>query len=171
MSDRVERDPNGSHTAPRPATVLPLDRFNAFSDGVFAIAITPQVLAIGVPSPSAPLGPALRKLSPDFLGYLISFAYVGGIWIAHTGFHRLMMRGDSTAYGLNLLMLLFVGLLPFTTKSMVTHLSGQERLPSILSLRCSFWSCRCLACTGLGAARDDSSGGWVLSAGWPTGTG
>ena len=126
MSDRADQVSNGSSTAQHRATILPLDRFNAFSDGVFAIAITLLVLEIGVPSPSTPLGPALRELWPDFLGYFISFAYIGGIWIAHSGLTRLMKQGDSTAYGLNLLLLLFVGLLPFTTRLMVTHLSGPD---------------------------------------------
>ena len=126
MSDRVDQAPNGSDAAQRRANVLPLDRFNAFSDGVFAIAITLLVLEIAVPPLSAPLGPALRELWPDFLGYLISFGYIGGIWISHSGLTRLMKRADPTAYGLNLLVLLFVALLPFTTSLMVTHLSGPD---------------------------------------------
>jgi TMEM175 potassium channel family protein len=126
MSDRVDQALNGSNTAQHRATILPLDRFNAFSDGVFAIAITLLVLEIAVPPLSAPLGPALLELGPDFLGYLISFAYIGGIWVVHAGLTGLMKRGDSMAYGLNLLMLLFVALLPFTTRLMVARLSGPD---------------------------------------------
>jgi TMEM175 potassium channel family protein len=126
MSDRVDQASGGSNAAGRRATILPLDRFNAFSDGVFAIAITLLVLEIAVPSLADPIGPALRELWPDFLGYLISFSYIGGIWISHSGLTRLMKQGDSTAYGLNLLVLLFVALLPFTTRLMVAHLSGAD---------------------------------------------
>jgi uncharacterized membrane protein len=110
----------------RPASILPLDRFTAFSDGVFAIAITLLVLEIAVPSLRAPLLPALLALGPDLLGYLISFAYIGGIWMSHAGLTKLMKQGDATAYGLNLLVLIFVALLPFTTRLMVTHISGPD---------------------------------------------
>jgi uncharacterized membrane protein len=113
------------HNAP-PRNILPLDRFNAFSDGVFAIAITILVLELAVPSLSIPLPEALRDLWPDFLGYFISFIYIGGIWISHASLTQLMKRGDSVAYGLNLLMLLFVALLPFMTRLMVTRISGPE---------------------------------------------
>ena len=126
MSDRVDQVSNGSSTAQQRAAILPLDRFNAFSDGVFAIAITLLVLEIAVPSLSTPLGPALLELWPDFLGYFISFSYIGGIWLSHAGLTRLMKQGDSTSYGLNLLMLFFVALLPFTTRLMVTHLAGPD---------------------------------------------
>ena len=126
MSDRVDLAPNGSDTAHRRATILPLDRFDSFSDGVFSIAITLLVLEIAVPSASTPLGPALLALWPDFLGYFISFSYIGGIWLSHAGLTRLMKQGDSTSYGLNLLMLIFVALLPFTTRLMVTHLAGPD---------------------------------------------
>jgi TMEM175 potassium channel family protein len=126
MSDRVDQASSGSNAAQRRATILPLDRFNAFSDGVFAIAITLLVIEIAVPPISAPLLPALQELWPDFLGYFISFSYIGGIWLSHAGLTRLMKQGDSTSYGLNLLMLIFVALLPFTTRLMVTHLAGPD---------------------------------------------
>ena len=95
-------------TTPRRTITLPLDRFNAFSDGVFAIAITILVLELAVPSLSAPLPEASRELWPDFLGYFISFSFIGGIWISHASLTQHMKQGDSIAYGLNLLMLLFL---------------------------------------------------------------
>ena len=112
-------------STPRPAGALPLDRFNAFSDGVFAIAITLLVLELTVP-----VGPDLFKGLveewPEFLGYLISFAFIGGSWMTHARTTRLMKRGDTLAAGLNLLALLFIALLPFSTSLMVSNLAGPD---------------------------------------------
>jgi len=108
---------DSSSAAERRAIILPLDRFNAFSDGVFAIAITILVLELTVPPLSVPLPEALQELWPDFLGYFISFFYIGGIWISHSRLTCLMKKGDSISYGLNLLLLLFVALLPFMTRT------------------------------------------------------
>jgi len=110
------------------ATILPLDRFNAFSDGVFAISITILVLELTLPSLSIPLPEALRELWPDFLGYFISFIYIGGIWISHANLTHLMKRGDTISYSLNLLLLLFVSMLPFMTRLLVTRISGSDVL-------------------------------------------
>jgi uncharacterized membrane protein len=63
---------------------------------------------------------------PDFLGYFISFFSIGGIWISHANLTNLMKRGDSFSYGLNLPVLLFVALLPFTTRLMVTRISTPD---------------------------------------------
>jgi uncharacterized membrane protein len=126
MNEVGDQSTNGNETVHRRATILPLDRFNAFSDGVFAIAITILVLELAVPSLSIPLPEALKELWPDFLGYFISFFYIGGIWISHDNLTNLMKRGDSISYGLNLLMLLFVALLPFMTRLMVTRISTPE---------------------------------------------
>ena len=104
----------------------PLDRFNAFSDGVFAIVITLLVLELPVPPMGAPVPQGLSEAWPDFLGYFISFAYVGGIWLSHAALTRLMKRGDDLSFRLNLVMLLFVSLLPFTTKVMVAHMTGPD---------------------------------------------
>jgi uncharacterized membrane protein len=122
MTDTGDQSDNTSSAGQHRATILPLDRFDSFSDGVFSIAITILVLAIAVPSISVPLHEALRDLWPDFFGYFISFSFIGGIWISHASLTHLMKRGDSIAYGLNLLMLLFVTLLPFSTRLMVTHI-------------------------------------------------
>lgn len=126
MSDMGDQDQNRSGVTQHRATILPLDRFSAFSDGFLAIAITILVLELVAPPLSEPLLPALKELWPDFLGYFISFAYIGGIWISHASLSNFMRRGDSVAYGLNLLMLLFVALLPFTTRLMVTRISTPD---------------------------------------------
>ena len=110
----------------RAADILPLDRFNAFTDGVFAIAITLLVLELSVPTIGARLLPSLAEQWHEFLGYLISFVFIGGIWVSHAGMTKLMRHADTLAYGIDLLMLLFVGVLPFSTNLMVTHLSGPD---------------------------------------------
>jgi uncharacterized membrane protein len=104
----------------------PLDRFNAFSDGVFAIVITLLVLDLPVPPEGAKVLPALAESWPDFMGYFISFAFVGGIWLSHAALTKSMKQGDAVSFRLNLVMLLFVSLLPFTTKLMVTHMGGMD---------------------------------------------
>jgi uncharacterized membrane protein len=126
LSDEPQRTPGDGSAGQRDNRSLPLDRFNSFSDGVFAIAITLLVFEITVPREGVPLLPALRAQWPEFLGYYISFAFIGGIWITHSGVTRYMKRGDTAAYALNLLLLLFVGLLPFVTTLMVTHLTGGD---------------------------------------------
>ena len=129
-ADEVSTEQRDHHDfgglAPRAADVLPLDRFNAFTDGVFAIAITLLVLELTVPSADARLLPALAEQWQEFLGYLISFVFIGGIWVSHAGLTKLMRQADGVSYGIDLLMLLFVGVLPFSTNLMVTHLSGPD---------------------------------------------
>ena len=121
-----DRRPASSGRTSRTADVLPLDRFNAFTDGVFAIAITLLVLELSVPAAGSPLLPRLGEQWQEFLGYLISFVFIGGIWVSHAGMTKLMRHADTLAYGIDLLMLLFVGLLPFSTNLMVTHLAGPD---------------------------------------------
>jgi uncharacterized membrane protein len=127
MHDQVEQRSSSAAEESMGQDFFPaLDRFSAFSDGVFAIAITLLVLELPVPPEGAPLVPALLQSWPDFLAYIVSFAFIGGIWLTHAGLTRLMKRGDTVANGVNLLLLLLVAVLPFTTRVMVTHLSSPE---------------------------------------------
>ncbi len=126
MTDEPARRSVGGSRTTRPADVLPLDRFNAFTDGVLAIAITLLVLELSVPAVNGRLLPALAEQWHEFLGYLVSFVFIGGIWVSHAGMTKLMRHADTLAYGIDLLMLLFVGVLPFSTNLMVTHLSGPD---------------------------------------------
>jgi uncharacterized membrane protein len=112
--------------------LLPLDRFNAFSDGVFAIAITLLALELTVPVASGRLLADLVEQWPEFLGYSISFAFIGGMWLTHARMTRLMKLGDAAVFGINLLVLLFIGVLPFTTNLMVRNLSGPDTEVAVL---------------------------------------
>ena len=92
-------------------------RLEAFSDGVFAIAITLLVLDIGVPHGSGDdlLG-ALAEQWPGYLAYLVSFATIGAIWFKHTVITDYLERATSVLGRLNLLLLLVVSFLPFPTR-------------------------------------------------------
>jgi uncharacterized membrane protein len=125
-SESEQEAAEGDMAAERRRLFPSLDRFNAFSDGVFAIAITLLVLELPVPAEDTGIWVALGRTWRDFVGYLISFAFIGGIWLTHAGLTKVMRRGDSVSYGVNLILLLFVALLPFSTKLMVAHVHAPD---------------------------------------------
>ena len=91
-------------------------RVEAFSDGVFAIAITLLVLNIAVPdSRPGRLGHDLAHQWPSYAAYTISFLIIGIIWVNHHGMYRLIGRVDRAMLFVNLGLLGAVALLPFTT--------------------------------------------------------
>ncbi len=107
--------------------LLPKNRLEAFSDGVLAIVITILVLELEVPDAAGPDG-LLHTLGEEwrsYLGYLISFVFVGGNWVAHSNATRLIDKGDPILFRLTLLWLLFVSLIPFAT-ALMTGFIGQD---------------------------------------------
>jgi uncharacterized membrane protein len=102
--------------------LLPLGRLEAFSDGVFAIAITLLVIELHVPTGQEGLVAGLEHEWPRYLGYLVSFAFIGGVWMAHSNLTSFIRAMDAPLMRLNLLLLLLVSLLPFTTAVVATHL-------------------------------------------------
>ncbi|QNE20442.1 DUF1211 domain-containing protein [Kribbella qitaiheensis] len=92
------------------------NRIEAFSDGVFAIAITLLVLELHVPeAPDGELWHALREEWPQFGAYLTSFAILGIMWVNHHSMFQQIKRADRGLMFLNLLLLLWTALLPFPT--------------------------------------------------------
>lgn len=102
-------------------------RLEAFSDGVFAVAITLLALDLAVAGPGH--GPLLHQLSehwPAFAAYLVSFATIGVIWINHQSLVRNVAVVDRTLLFLNLVLLLFVVLIPFATSTTSEYLKAND---------------------------------------------
>src|SRR5512136_1477128 len=98
-----------------------LDRILFFTDAVMAIAITLLVLDLRIPEmardiAASKLAPALVRLWPNYLGYLLSFFVIGNYWLSHHRLFRPIRRYDDRFALLNLLFLFFTALLPFSTR-------------------------------------------------------
>jgi len=95
-------------------------RVLAFSDALFAIAMTLLVVGIGIPSladggDESELLDKLGDLLPEFSSFFISFAVIGRYWLAHHQFFSRVRTLDSGIIALNLVYLVFVAFLPFPT--------------------------------------------------------
>ena len=88
----------------------------AFSDGVFAIAITLLVLDIKIPSDAVhDLWRAFADEWPAYLAYVTSFLAIGAVWMQHHGLFSCLRLVDSHVMRLNLALLIVVSFLPFPT--------------------------------------------------------
>jgi uncharacterized membrane protein len=101
----------------RPVTGLSTARLQAFSDGVFAVAITLLVLNLQVPQLNAVSELVLRlgELWPKLLSYALSFVLVGIYWVAHHNTFHYIQRSDRNLLWLNILLLMCIVFLPFPT--------------------------------------------------------
>jgi uncharacterized membrane protein len=90
-------------------------RVEAFSDGVFAIAITLLVLTIAKPTHYRDLGHQLASRWPSFAAYVVSFAIIGIMWLNHHSLFSSFERIDRGLFYLNMLLLLTITFLPYPT--------------------------------------------------------
>jgi len=99
----------------------------AFSDGVFAIAITLLVLEISVPEGATEdLLEAVLDQWPSYLAYVISFASVGALWLAHSVVTHYLHHADRWLLRINLLLLMVVCFLPFPTSLLAESMGHSE---------------------------------------------
>jgi uncharacterized membrane protein len=102
-------------------------RLEAFSDGVFAMAITLLVLDLHVPlGVRGHLLAALAHQWPSYASYVISFFVIGIIWVNHHAMFHHIVRVDRPILFLNLLLLLFVAVIPFTTAVLAEYIRSQN---------------------------------------------
>jgi uncharacterized membrane protein len=94
---------------------MPTSRLEAFSDGVFAIAITLLIFGIQAPAHTDHLLAALLALWPSYLGYVLSFLLIGLLWANHHVMFEHIERTDRGLMFLNTILLLVVAFLPFAT--------------------------------------------------------
>jgi uncharacterized membrane protein len=109
-------------------------RIEAFSDGVFAIAITLLILEIKVPGAgTANLSGQLIRQWPSYVAFVISFAFIGIMWINHHRLFTHIKRSNNVLLFLNLLLLLGVTAVPFPTAVLAQHFGGSnQRTAAIL---------------------------------------
>jgi uncharacterized membrane protein len=102
-------------------------RTEAFSDGVLAIAITLLVLDLRVPAAEAlrgSLADALADGWPSYVAYVTSFLVIGIIWVNHHAVFDLLASVDRVILFLNLLLLMLVAAIPFTTSLLAEYLTA-----------------------------------------------
>ncbi|MBO9579133.1 MAG: DUF1211 domain-containing protein [Microbacteriaceae bacterium] len=91
------------------------ERIAAYSDGVFAIAMTLLVLDIVVPDGSTSAAQVLAEEWPSYVAFALSFVIVALAWVGHHRRFRVVVGHDVGLLWLNLLLLLFVVSMPFPT--------------------------------------------------------
>ncbi len=112
------------------------ERIEAFSDGVFAIAITLLILSVAVPELSTQeilkgqLIPHLISLWPKFLSYIISFSVIGIFWVGHHIMFGYIKRSDRVLMWLNIILLMIISFIPFPAALMGEY--GKEQISIII---------------------------------------
>jgi TMEM175 potassium channel family protein len=101
----------------------------AFTDGLFAIAMTLLVVDLAVPVLHSPhsvheLADKLNDDTAKFVSFFISFAVIGRYWMAHHTFVAGLTRVDRALIGLNLAYLGFIAFLPFPTALLGEYFSN-----------------------------------------------
>lgn len=125
------KESRNNNTGPK----VPPERLKALADGVFAIVMTLLVLELGVPviaetSAHKGLGQGLLEMWPKFLIYGLSFLILGIFWLIHHLIFDAIKRYDTTLIWLNIIFLMFVALIPFSTSLFGEH--GAERITALV---------------------------------------
>ena len=123
----IEHKPHTHHLEDEKET----GRLEAFSDGVFAIAITLLILDVKVPQPSelgqqTSLVTALANQWPVYLAFFASFFFILVLWINHHRLFTAIRRVDNNLMLLNGLLLLGITILPFPTALVSAYLPHQN---------------------------------------------
>ncbi len=104
-----------------------VERLNALSDGVFAIAMTLLVLELHLPASEvivseAGLQQALRETAPAFAAYFLGFLTLGIFWMGQQALLARLERSDRTMSWLQIFFLSIVSLMPFATSVLAGHM-------------------------------------------------
>ena len=98
-------------------------RLEAFSDGVFAIAITLLILDVTVPAGSGVhLAHALVQQWPSYLAYVTSFLTISVIWVNHHAMFSKVDHADRSLLFVNAVFLLVVAFIPFPTRLLAEYI-------------------------------------------------
>jgi len=99
-------------------------RVEALSDGIFATVMTVLVLSLSVPivansggstQLNADVASSVQALVPDIVGYVLSFLILAVMWVSHHNVFHYLKKIDRPLIWLNVLFLLSIGFVPFST--------------------------------------------------------
>jgi uncharacterized membrane protein len=119
-------------------------RAEAFSDGVFAIAITLLVLGLRL-SGHGTITAQLLAAWPQYFAYVVSFLTIGIMWMNHHTILAHVARVDRPLLVLNLLLLMGIVAIPFPTALVadnLTHAGGTAAVVTyglvMIAISCGF---------------------------------
>ncbi|SDY68740.1 TMEM175 family protein [Herbiconiux ginsengi] len=107
-------------------------RVEAFTDGVFAIAITLLVLDLPIPT-SGNFAGSLAEHWPSFLAYAAAFFTLAAIWVHHHALFAQIRRVEPPVLLLNLLLLLGISLLPWPTSLIAMAIQDGNHLDGVIA--------------------------------------
>jgi uncharacterized membrane protein len=116
-----------TESSPNKQSLLPTNRIEALTDGIFAIAMTLMILNLEVPTDisqenlMSELPEKLINVLPNFETYMISFFILGVFWLRHQLQFKHIKNADRTLIFLNLVLLMLVGVIPFSTNVVMTY--------------------------------------------------
>src|SRR5437879_12334128 len=106
-------------------------RVEAFSDGVFAIAITLLILSVGIDrAPHGDLGTYLVDLWPSYFAYAVSFLTIGIMWVNHHQLFKFVKATDRKLLFVNLGLLMCVAFVPFPTSVVAEFIRNADQARS-----------------------------------------
>ena len=123
------KKPNEGNQAETHGAERGLDRFEGFSDAVFAIALTLLIVEIKVPgSPEgrhgySDLARAMAEQWREFLALVLCYVVIGAYWLQHHSSGRIYAKTDHWFGALNLLFLLAIVVVPYPIRVWCFHLS------------------------------------------------
>ncbi len=103
-------------------------RVEAFSDGVFAIAITLLILTIPVPPRHQDIQAYVIDQAPFFLAYLVSFMSILVMWTNHHGIFNLIVRSDRRFLIINGILLMLITFLNYPTAVIASAMRDRSSL-------------------------------------------
>ncbi len=116
---------SGNEPSGTPGFVLTKQRLETLVDGIFAIAMTLLVVNLFIARGSAPseLGRILSGQLSSFYAYAIGFLLLASFWVAHHRQFHYVRNTNATHIWINIFMLLFVALMPFSASTLANYLT------------------------------------------------
>ncbi len=104
------------------------ERVQAFSDGVFAILITILVLELKLPNYEVgKLSQAVLKQWPILFSYIVSYTYIGILWLFHHDLFSTLKKTTIRLNVINLVSLFLITLLSYSTILLASSISSQNQ--------------------------------------------